>query len=73
MERKVPIYGLESGVSFVGSRMMEDLLSKEYSDQRARRVVDCLKADCSDTALWSIKMRPEAGHLTFVSFRFLFF
>jgi hypothetical protein len=67
-ERSLPIFGLTPGVSASGSRTSMVLLPRGIAARRARNAVAEFPDDAND--LWEIKMRPEPGYLSVVSFGF---
>ena len=70
MERALPIFKLTPGSQAEGSRTAFSLLSRTTTARRARYAVADFAHDPED--LWGIKMRPEAGYISLVSFDFEF-
>ena len=68
VERALPIYQLTPGSKVEGSRMSSKLLSHTYAARRAKYAVAEFPQDPAD--LWRIKMRPEPGYISLVSFGF---
>ena len=66
MERALPIYKLTTGSQASGSRTAVKLLPRNTTARRARYAVAEFPHDPED--LWRIKMRPEAGYISLVSF-----
>ena len=66
MERALPIFELTPGSQVEGSRTSKKLLSHTTAARRARYVVADFPHDPED--LWRIKMHPEAGYISLVSF-----
>ena len=66
MERALPIFKLTPGSQAEGSRMSFELLSRTTAARRARYAVADFPHDPED--LWRIKMRPEPGYISLVSF-----
>ena len=70
MERALPIYQLTPRSKVEGSRTSSKLLSHTNAARRAKYVVADFPQDPAD--LWRIKMRPEPGYISLVSFGFEF-
>ena len=68
VERALPIFQLTPGSQVEGSRTSSKLLSHTNAAQRAKYVVAEFPQDPAD--LWRIKMRPEPGYISLVSFGF---
>ena len=68
VERALPIYQLTPGSKVEGSRTSSKLLSHTYAARRAKYAVAEFPQDPAD--LWRIKMRPEPGYISLVSFGF---
>ena len=68
MERALPIYQLTPGSKVEGSRTSSKLLSHTNAARRAKYAVADFPQDPTD--LWRIKMRPEPGYISLVSFGF---
>jgi len=66
MERALPIFKLTPGTQASGSRMVVELLSRTTTARRARYAVAEFPHDPED--LWRIKMRPEPGYISLLSF-----
>ena len=66
MERVLPIFKLTPGSQAEGSKTTFELLSRTTAARRVRYVVADCPHDPED--LWRIKMRPEAGYISLVSF-----
>jgi hypothetical protein len=66
MERALPIYKLTPGTQASGSRTAVELLSRTTAARRAKYAVAEFPHDPED--LWRIKMRPETGYISLVSF-----
>ena len=66
MERALPIFKLTPGSQAEGSRMVFELLSRTTAARRARYAVAEFPHDPED--FWRIKMRPEPGYISLVSF-----
>ena len=64
--RALPIFKLTPGVKASGSRTAVELLSRTTAARRARYAVAEFPHDPED--LWRIKMRPEPGYISLVSF-----
>ena len=68
VERALPIYQLTPGSKVEGSRTSSKLLSHTNAARRAKYAVADFPQDPAD--LWRIKMRPEPGYISLVSFGF---
>ena len=68
MDRALPIFQLTPGSRVEGSRMSNKLLSRTTAARRAKYAVAEFPNDPED--LWRIKMRPEPGYISLVSFGF---
>ena len=68
VERALPIYELTPGSKVEGSRTSSKLLSHTNAARRAKYAVAEFPQDPAD--LWRIKMRPEPGYISLVSFGF---
>ena len=68
MERALLIFKLTPGSQAEGSRTAFTLLSRTTAARRARYAVADFPHDPED--LWRIKMRPEMGYISLVSFDF---
>ena len=68
MERALPIFQLTPGSQVEGSRTSFKLLSHTAAARRAKYAVADFPKDPED--LWRIKMRPEPGYISLVSFDF---
>jgi len=68
VERALPIYELTPGSKVEGSRTSSKLLSHTNAARRAKYAVAEFPQDSAD--LWRIKMRPEPGYISLVSFGF---
>ena len=66
MERALPIYELTPGALALDSRTAVELLSRTNAARRAKYAVAEFPHDPED--LWRIKMRPEPGYISLVSF-----
>ena len=66
MERALPIFKLTPGTQASGSRTAVELLHHNTAARRARYAVAEFPHDPED--LWRIKMRPEPGYISLVSF-----
>ena len=66
MERALPIFQLTPGSQAEGSRTAFELLSRTTAARRAKYAVAEFPHD--PEVLWRIKMRPEAGYISLVSF-----
>ena len=66
MERALPIFKLTPGTQASGSRTAVELLPHNTAARRARYAVAEFPNDPED--LWRIKMRPEPGYISLVSF-----
>ena len=66
MERALPIFKLTPGTQASGSRTAVELLPHNTAARRARYAVAEFNNDPED--LWRIKMRPEPGYISLVSF-----
>jgi hypothetical protein len=66
MERKLAIFHLTPEAAPEGSRMSKRLLTYAAAAQRAKSAVANFPSDSAD--LWKIKMRPEEGYVSLVSF-----
>ena len=66
MERAMPIYKLTLGTQASGSRTAVELLPRNTAARRARYAVAKFPNDPED--LWRIKMCPEPGNISLVSF-----
>ena len=66
MERALPIYELTPGALALDSRTAVELLSRTTAARRAKYAVAEFPHDPED--LWRIKMRPEPGYISLVSF-----
>ena len=66
MERALPIYKLTHGSQASGSRTAVELLPRNTAARRARYAVAEFPQNPED--LWRIKMRPESGYISLVSF-----
>ena len=70
MERALPIFQLTPVSQAEGLKTAFELLSRTTAARRARYVVADFPHDPED--LWRIKMRPEPGYISLVSFGFEF-
>ena len=70
VERALPIYQLTPGSRVEGSRMSSKLLSHTSAARRVKYAVAEFPQNPED--LWRIKMRPEPGYISLVSFGFEF-
>ena len=68
MERALPIFELTPGSKVEGSRTSNKLLHRTTAARKARYAVAEFPNDPED--LWRIKMRPEPGYISLVSFGF---
>ena len=68
MERALPIFELTPGSKVESSRTSSKLLSHTNAARRAKYAVEEFPQDPVD--LWRIKMRPEPGYISLVSFGF---
>ena len=68
VERALPIFKLTSGSQAEGSRTSFKLLSRTTAARRAKYAVAEFPHNLED--LWRIKMRPETGYISLVSFDF---
>ena len=68
VERALPIFKLTPGSQTEGSRTSFKLLSHTTTDRRAKYAVAEFPQNPED--LWRIKMRPEMGYISLVSFDF---
>ena len=68
IERSLPIYKVTPGSQAEGSRTSFKLLSRTTAARRAKCAVAKFLHDLED--LWRIKMRPETGYISMVSFDF---
>ena len=68
MERALPIYQLTPVSQVEGSRTSNKLLSRTTAARRAKYAVVEFPQNPED--LWRIKMRPEMGYISLVSFGF---
>ena len=68
MERALPIYQLTPGSRVEGSRTSSKLLSHANAARRVKYAVADFPQNPED--LWRIKMHPEAGYISLVSFSF---
>ena len=66
MERALPIFELTPGSKVEGSRTSSKLLSHTNAARRAKYAVADFPQNPED--LWRIKMRPEPGYISLVSF-----
>ena len=66
VERALPIFQLTPGSQVEGSRTSNKLLSQATAARRARYAVAEFPQNPED--LWRIKMRPEPGYISLVSF-----
>ena len=66
VERALPIYQLTPGSRVKGSRMSSKLLPHTTAARRAKYVVADFPQNPED--LWKIKMRPEPGYISLLSF-----
>ena len=66
VERALPIFQLTPGSQAEGSRTLFKLLSRTTAARRAKYAVAEFPHDPED--LWRIKMRPETGYISLVSF-----
>ena len=66
MERALPIFKLTPGTQASGSRTAVELLPRNSAARRVRYAVAAFPNDPED--LWRIKMRPEPGYISLVSF-----
>ena len=64
----MPIFELTPGSKVEGSRTSSKLLSHANAARRAKYAVAEFPQDPED--LWRIKMRPEPGYISLVSFDF---
>ena len=67
-ERSLPIFDLTPEAPSAGSRTSYVLLPYDVAARRAKNAVAEFPDNPND--LWEIKMRPEAGYLSVVSFYF---
>ena len=70
VERALPIFQLTPGSRVEGSRTSSKLLSHTNAARRAKYAVADFPQNPED--LWRIKMRPEPGYISLVSFGFEF-
>ena len=70
MERALPIYQLTPGSQVEGSRTSNKLLSHTTAARRVKYAVAEFPQNPED--LWRIKMRPEPGYISLLSFDFEF-
>ena len=68
VERALPIFQLTPGSQVEGSRTSFKLLSHTATARRAKYAVAEFPQNPED--LWRIKMRPEMGYISLVSFDF---
>ena len=68
VERALPIFQLTPGSQAEGSRTSFKLLSRTTAARRAKYAVAEFPQNPED--LWRIKMRPEPGYISLVSFDF---
>jgi len=68
VERALPIFQLTPGSQVEGSRTLFKLLSHTTAARRAKYAVAEFPKYPDD--LWRIKMHPETGHISLVSFDF---
>jgi len=68
MERVLSIFKLTPGAWASGSRTLVELLPRDIAARRARSAVAWFPSDPED--LWRIKMRPEKGYISLVSWAF---
>ena len=68
VERALPIFELTPGSQVEGSRTSNKLLSQTTAARRAKYAVAEFPQNPED--LWMIKMRPEPGYISLVSFDF---
>jgi len=68
VERALPIFELFPGSKVEGSRTSSKLLSHTNAARRAKYAVADFPQNPED--LWRIKMRPEPGYISLVSFGF---
>ena len=68
VERALPIFELTPGSLVEGSRTSNKLLPRTTAAQRAKYAVAEFPQNPED--LWRIKMRPEPGYISLVSFGF---
>ena len=68
VERALPIFQLTPGSQVEGSRTSYKLLSRTTAARRAKYAVAEFPQNPED--LWKIKMRPETGYISLVSFDF---
>ena len=66
MERALPIFKLTPGTQASGSRTVVELLSRTTTARMAMYAVAEFPHDPED--LWRIKMRPEPGYISLLSF-----
>ena len=66
VERALPIFLLTPGSQVEGSRTSYKLLSRTTATRRVKYAVAEFPHDSED--LWRIKMRPEPGYISLVSF-----
>ena len=66
MERALPIFELTPGSQVEGSRTSNKLLSHTTAARRVKYAVAEFPQNSED--LWRIKMRPEPGYISLVSF-----
>ena len=66
MERVLPIFKLNPGTRASGLRTSVELLPQDIAARRARSAVAEFPNDPED--LWRIKMHPEPGYISLVSF-----
>ena len=65
MERRLPLFKMTEEAPSEGSRMMAELLSREFATQRAERTVAPPPGGLGD--LWGIPMHPDEGYTRLVS------
>ena len=68
MERALPIFQLTPGSRVEGSRTSSKLLPHTTAARRVKYAVADFPQNPED--LWRIKMRPEPGYISLVSFGF---
>ena len=68
VERALPIFELTPGSQVEGSRTSNKLLPRTTAARRAKYAVAEFPQNPED--LWRIKMRPETGYISLVSFDF---
>ena len=68
VERALPIFQLTPGSQVEGSRTSYKLLSRTTAARRAKYMV--VEFPQNPEYLWRIKMRPETGYISLVSFDF---